>query len=292
MSDLAHSPGDRDATPPVRHRSATESIAAFTLIELLVVIAIIAILAAMLLPVLGKAKDQARNTACLNNVKQLEISWHLYAVDNNDLLPPNNSVAVFSLGQQLPTDSARGVSWLPDLDAKTEINPSNIVNGLLFQYNSSLGIYRCPSDRSTLQTPDGQALPQLRWRSYNMSQSVNGYPEFLEADLDIVQVASWKKLTPIRSPTSLFVFIDEHQDTIEDAEFGNPPANSWYDGAWWDMPADRHNRGANLSFADGHVEHWKWVVPKVVSYVGQPVGDNEWPDFLRVQGAMKQFDDQ
>ena len=78
-----------------------------------------------------------------------------------------------------------------------------------------------------------------------------------------------------------------------DAEFGNPPVGSpWFEpNIWWDMPSDRHMQGANLSFADGHVEHWKWVVPKSYYYFGQPVYDSEMPDFQRVQGAMKQLTD-
>jgi len=89
------------------------------------------------------------------------------------------------------------------------------------------------------------------------------------------------------------VFIDESADTIMDAEFGNPPVGSpWFEpNIWWDMPSDRHMQGANLSFADGHVEHWKWVVPKSYYYFGQPVYGPEMPDFQRVQGAMKQLTD-
>ena len=263
------------------------SAGAFTLIELLVVIAIIAILAALLLPVLSKAKVSAQSIACVNNLKQLELCVHLYVADNNDYLVPNNSVFIYGGG----VPNITGISWLPDLDARTEIDPSNIVNGLLFQYNTSLAIYHCPADQSTLETPDGQKLPQLRWRSYNMSQSANGYPDF--DPWMYANIPAWKKFTQIRHPipSELFVFIDESSDSIEDAQFGNPPINSWDDGCWWDLPSDRHNRGGNLSFADGHVEHWKWQVPKVYFYIGQPVAPGEMPDYDRIQNAMKQYSD-
>jgi prepilin-type N-terminal cleavage/methylation domain-containing protein len=149
----------------------------FTLIELLVVIAVIAILAAILLPVLHKAKQSADNATCLNNLRQLQLCWHLYIGDNNDFLAPNNSIAIITAGTNAPTSNTGSVaSWLPDMDARIETNPSNIISGLLYPYNSSLGIYHCPSDLSTLQTSDGQPLNQLRWRSYNMSQSMNGWP--------------------------------------------------------------------------------------------------------------------
>ncbi len=264
---------------------------AFTLIELLVVIAIISILAAMLLPALARAKDRARTITCLGNLRQLQLCSHLYVGDNNDFFVPNNSVVNIS-SSGVSGAITNGLSWLPDQNADTELNPSNIINGLLYTYNSSLPIYHCPADLSTLQTPDGQPLPQLRWRSYNMSQSINGYPG---GDPENFYLPSWEKYTQVIQPppSSLFVLIDENADTIEDAEFGNPPVGSPYfdPDIWWDMPSDRHAQGANLSFADGHVEHWKWQVPKTFYDWLQPVSDAEMPDLQRLQAAMKQFTD-
>jgi prepilin-type processing-associated H-X9-DG protein/prepilin-type N-terminal cleavage/methylation domain-containing protein len=269
--------------------SRAKTVAGFTLIELLVVIAIIVILAAMLLPVLSRAKSQAQSIACLNNLKQLQLCWQLYLTDNKDYLVPNNSVAY--IGGSTPP--VRGVSWLPDVDASIEYDPSNIVNGLLYQYNTSLKIYHCPADQSRLEDGNGQVLPQFRWRSYNMSQSVNGYPEF---DPDLFKyLPMYKRFTEIRHPvpSDLFVLIDENSDTQLDAEFGCPPAGSPYfeQNVWWDMPSSRHNQGANLSFADGHVEHWKWRVPKIFHEWVQPVPPEEMPDYTRIQGAMKQVAD-
>jgi prepilin-type N-terminal cleavage/methylation domain-containing protein/prepilin-type processing-associated H-X9-DG protein len=259
---------------------------AFTLIELLVVITIIAILAALLLPALSLAKKQAQSLACESNLRQLELCLHLYTTDNDDFFVPNNSIAL--AGE--PGDGiSTGLSWLPDLNAVTEINPSNIINGLLFQYNRSLAIYHCPADFSTLQTPSGQPLPQLRWRSYNMSQSINGDPG-ANPIYSLDDLPAYTKYTAVRQPglTHLFVFVDESSATIEDAEFGNPPVGSWDDGYWWDMPSDRHLQGANLSFADGHVEHWKWEAPKIFSDWIQTVPPDEMPDYQRIQNAMKQ----
>lgn len=123
-----------------------------------------------------------------------------------------------------------------------------------------------------------------------MSQSVNGYPQ---GDPEYYPyIPAWTKYTAVRQPTlsKLFVFIDENADTITDAEFGNPPVGSPYftQNVWWDMPSDRHDQGANLSFADGHVEHWKWKVPKTFQEWVQAVPPDEMPDYGRIQNAMKQ----
>jgi prepilin-type processing-associated H-X9-DG protein/prepilin-type N-terminal cleavage/methylation domain-containing protein len=276
--------------PTTGWRSRRNFAGAFTLIELLVVIAIIAILAALLLPALSKAKSRAQTIICMNNQKQLTLCLHLYVPDNNDFFPPNNPGATFTMTTNGDSFSySLNASWLPDPDALTEINPSNIINGLLFKYNTSLPIYHCPSDQSTLQAADGTPLSQLRWRSYNMSQSVNGNPDPTYS----AYIPAWTKFTAVRHPipSELFVLVDENADTIQDANYGAPPIDSYYEQMWWDMPSDRHAQGANISFVDGHVEHWKWVCPKVATYDGEPISPQEMPDFMRIENAMKQLSD-
>jgi len=258
---------------------------AFTLLELLVVIAIIAILAALLLPAIGKSKEQALAAACVSNLKQLEVCLHLYISENNDILPPNDSIMAAS-----PNDMqlASGISWCPD-HARTDTNTVDLERGALFPYNRCVGIYHCPADRSNIETAQGQLLPRLRNRSYNMSQSVNGYPEFPDPYGVVVRLPANKRFSQILTPppTKLFVFIDEHPDTLLDAQFGNPVNLPFYPQEWFDLPADRHHQAANLSFADGHVERWRWRAPKIFQYFGQPPTTEEMPDFVRVQSAMK-----
>jgi prepilin-type N-terminal cleavage/methylation domain-containing protein len=197
---------------------------AFTLIELLVVIAIIAILAAMLLPVLSKGKVAAQNIACVNNLKQLQLCFHLYVADNDDRMPPNDFVYDMSTLAAFPGNE--GPSWCTNV-APYDANPSGIEAGLLYQYNTSTGIYRCPADQSTIETTNGVKLPQPRVRSYNMSQSVNGITYAGQISEDIPH---YSKFTEIKNPppTGLMVFIDMNEDEIIDDQFGIPVVPDWW----------------------------------------------------------------
>ncbi|MFN3410203.1 MAG: prepilin-type N-terminal cleavage/methylation domain-containing protein [Limisphaerales bacterium] len=190
----------------------------FTLVELLVVIAVIALLAALLLPALGRAKERAWTVACLSNLKQLAACWHLYATDHDDHLPPNNSVYNIQNHQALIT----GGSWCTNL-APYDADPSSISSGHLFSYNQNVGIYRCPADRSTVRdraTGESTGVPRLR--SYNLSLSNNGWPEFAWAQNR--WHPSFKKYTEIRrpGPAALLTFIEVHEDSIFDSLFGIP----------------------------------------------------------------------
>jgi prepilin-type N-terminal cleavage/methylation domain-containing protein/prepilin-type processing-associated H-X9-DG protein len=278
----------KDCRATQRHcRESDSRRAGFTLVELLVVIAVIGILAGLLLPALSQARSRVQTIACLNNLKQLELCAQLYGVDNQDCLPPNNFVYDIISDQPLDT----GPSWCTNL-AIFDTDSVGISGGLLFQYNTSLPIYHCPADPSTVQTHTGTILSQPRLRSYNLSQSVNG----LVYDGEIAtEIPHYAKFTQIKNPppTGLIVFLDVNEDEIMDTEFGIPvdADGPWYQGYWWDVPGNRHNQGCNLSFADGHVEHWRWKVPMVVSVPrgsAQSVAGNQWDDYNRMEAGFVQ----
>ena len=250
---------------------------AFTLIELLVVIAILAILAALLLPALTQAKFQAQSLACVNNLKQLEDCCHLYTADYDDFLPPNQvggfvSAPSSTNGLTIVTNSR---SWCPGI-APLDTTTANVEQGLIFSYNRSPAIYRCPADQSTVDGHPGL----LRTRSYCMEISLNCEDA----------TSTFHKFTEIRNPppSSLFVLIDTQEEDIWDATFGIFSPDSYWSDYWIDLAANRHKCGANLSFADGHVEHWRWKAAKIFEGVWWPAySEDDLADLHRLQQCVK-----
>ncbi len=241
---------------------------AFTLVELLVVIAIIAVLAALLLPVLSKSRLKAESLTCSNNLKQLWLAWQLYADDNNDLLVNNHGV---------PETLARRQTWannVEDWEASDDnTNLTLLTEAKLGAFaNRSTRIYKCPGDREP--APNG---PRIRSMSMN---AMVGDPGILTNQFNPQYVQFFKK-SAITSPSGIFVFLDEQADTINDGFF----VNKLDEGAWGNLPGPYHNAGANLSFADGHIEYHHWIVPataravlrtRIDKFQALPLADFDW----------------
>ena len=219
------------------------SFEAFTLIELLVVIAIIAILASLLLPAIGKSKLKGEALTCANNIRQLSIAWHLYATENGDLLVNNHGV-----GETL----ARQETWANNvedwLDGDGNTNLSLLANAKLGPYaNRETKIFKCPSDREP-------ALNGQRIRSMSMNALVGDPGEVTNRFNPLYE--QFFKMSDVGNPSGIFVFIDEHCDTINDGFF----VNRLEDYVWGNFPGSYHNGAANLSFVDGHLETHRWLL--------------------------------
>jgi prepilin-type N-terminal cleavage/methylation domain-containing protein/prepilin-type processing-associated H-X9-DG protein len=238
----------------------------FTLIELLVVIAIIAILASLLLPALARAKTSARRIECMNNLKQLQIGWHLYILDNNDAMPLNNWD-----GNEGDFAGSTVGSWV--VGCVRTPGASNIMNGTQWPYNPSLGSYHCPEDTS-LATDNS-----VRLRSYSLL-------DWLGPTQDNGPYAPWEKqrLSQITKPANVIGFCCEDANSIEDGTFAVYPAPSTQ---WLNLPSSRHSQGSCFSFVDGHVEYWKWQSGTMV-FSGRPQNATtaQLPDLMRCQTGV------
>ena len=226
---------------------------AFTLVELLVVIAIIGILAALLLPVLSKAKQKAKGLQCLSNLKQLSTAWLLYPNEYDDALVTNTVGA---------NTNSWAAGWL-DVGDPSDTDNTNIATimspeGLLWPYSKSLPIYVCPADPFTVDI-NGMNYPLVR--SVSMNQRMNG-GEYNSAPL--FQFNNPNKLTAVINPgpSAAFVFIDERADSINDGFFVIDMLDTGAQAVIGNTPADYHLGCISVSFADGHVEIHKWLDPR------------------------------
>jgi prepilin-type N-terminal cleavage/methylation domain-containing protein/prepilin-type processing-associated H-X9-DG protein len=254
-----------------RNRPSSRCHRGFTLIELLVVIAIIAILAAMLLPALGRAKLKAQSITCVSNLKQLSTAWIMYADDYNGTLVPSMTWINGNLGS------------VHELPGATNVNA--LKQGLLYPYNPTVGVYQCPTALTVLPKTITQRWAKLV-RNYSLEGRMGG-----TKDTEWVLGAAYPQYTKMTqimrpAPSEAMTFVDESIETLDDGYFAVNYADE--KKGWQNSPTVRHGKSGVFAFADGHSELWHWRVLNKDQDLDTPWGSpyNTLVDFRRMQRTV------
>ena len=251
----------------------------FTLIELLVVIAIIAILAALLLPALSKAKQKAQGIMCMNNHRQLALAWRLYADDSHDsLVYASGDVAALTAADENAATANGDPNQYAWTLSQMDFNPANIAawdptvdiqTRPLWPYVKSAAVYKCPADHSYISV-NGTLHPRVRTIAMNLN--LGGWKSTLDpagsVNCPYMCYLKMGEVTGGKSPgpAKLWVFLDEREDCVSWGNFGTQMAGypgiptslqSQYEFIQ-DLPGCYHNLAAGFSFADGHSEEHRW----------------------------------
>jgi prepilin-type N-terminal cleavage/methylation domain-containing protein len=249
--------GHQAPTVGLRRRYPKSGAAAgFTLIELLVVIGIVGVLAALLIPALQRSKERARAVACMNNKRQLTLAWTMYSGDNNERLAYN---LVNSSSQNNLVAKSRP-NWVNNV-MDWELSPDNtnldFINSSIlgFYVNYSTTLFRCPSDQAVSTVQKGAGWHYGRVRSISMNAMVGDPGSALQwgVNTNNPEYAQFLRESDIPSPSSIFVFLDEHPDSIDDGYFLMKDG-----GQWVSLPGSYHNGCGSFSFADGHTLIHPW----------------------------------
>jgi len=244
-----------------RERGRRQIGSGFTLIELMVVIAIIAILAALLLPALSTAKSKATALACLNNERQLGLACLIYTDECSDRLPYNlGKTEIWKLEAQ-----QRYLNWTTpvlDWEATTSDNTNSalVTEGGLGPYTSRTPrIYRCPSDHAVSDVQVAVGWSE-RVRSISMNAMIGDAGQFSQsgANVNNPEYKQFFKVTQVPKPSQIFLFIEEHPNSIDDGYF----LNKFDSQTWLRLPASWHRGAANVSFTDGHLETHRWLMAR------------------------------